>query len=593
MNIVLCTIPIRPEPTTYPPFGSLALIQSLRDAGYDPYFYDIDALRPKFEDAVEFFRQQSPDVVGISAVVSTAYAYTKELARAIHEVSPRTKIVVGGNLAASAEILLRFCEIDACVVGEGEKVIVNLTKYWEQHPETDNNFELEQVRGITYLNQNDEIMFTGYEVAIAANEFLDPDWKILEQFSQIQHFTFDPLTRFDFAQDPRSRELHRQGKLAATVPTAKGCVARCTFCHRWDKGYRHWPVDRIVANIKRLIDDYNVGFILFGDENFGSDRRKADQLLEELKSLDILFIASGVRCRSVDPDFLHRMKDAGCVALYYGMETGSPRMLEVMEKNATLQHNIDAARWTHEAGLYTNYQMVLAMPGESAETVAETTDFLKKVTEFLPDPPWCRVGINYIQALPGTPVYEYARNAGLIGKSLEAEEEYLLKVSNIDASDEQKFINFTAYDYLTVQSWRPSINFECAVNWYKKRGWKTAATGRHERHMGAEVEEDYTRGGYFNMGHVLIHHPLFFRMMSFPLVAPLRMMYSAVYVLLKDWRAMPKRQLLEHIKDYFLKKLRKGPKLEGYRSLRKIMNDETPPPASQTEESMQPLRLGR
>ena len=109
MKIVICTTPIRPEPTPYPPFGSIALIQSLRLAGYDPYFYDIDGLRPTFEEVSQFFRDEAPDVVGISAVVSTAYAYTKKLASEIKAACPQAKIVVGGNLAASAEILLRFC----------------------------------------------------------------------------------------------------------------------------------------------------------------------------------------------------------------------------------------------------------------------------------------------------------------------------------------------------------------------------------------------------------------------------------------------------------------------------------------------------
>ena len=96
MKIVICTTPIRPSPTNYPPFGSMALIQAIRvgGGGYDPYFYDIDGLRPSVEQVVDSFKEQTPDVVGISTVVPTAYAYTKKLVHAIQEVSPRTKVVV-------------------------------------------------------------------------------------------------------------------------------------------------------------------------------------------------------------------------------------------------------------------------------------------------------------------------------------------------------------------------------------------------------------------------------------------------------------------------------------------------------------------
>ena len=119
-------------------------------------------------------------------------------------------------------------------------------------------------------------------------------------------------------------------------------------------------------------------------------------------------------------------------------------------------------------------KMVLGMPGEDHETVAETSDFIQQITEFLPDPPHKRLSINYIQALPGTPIYELARDNGLIGKSLEAEEDYLFRISDIDAADDAKFLNFTRYDDFTVQTWRPRIIFDAEANWYRNRGWRPA-----------------------------------------------------------------------------------------------------------------------
>jgi len=598
MKVIICTTPIRPEPTSYPPFGSMALVQCLRLAGYDPYFYDIDGLRPTFEQVVQFFKEQAPDVVGISSVVSTAYAYTKKLALAIKDVSPQTRIVVGGNLAASAEILLRFCNVDACGAGEGERVIVNLVKYWEAHPSSDDYSELQRIKGIVYLDEKEEVVFTGYEVAIPAAEFLDPDYSVLEKYSRIENFITEPLERYDFAQDPRSYEPHRQGKKLATVITAKGCVARCTFCHRWDKGYRHWPVDDIANKIKYLIDRYNVGFIAFGDENFGSDRKKLDELIERIKPLNILYKVGGVRCRSVDPDLLRRLRESGCVAMYYGMESGSPKMLEVMEKNTDLQQNINAAKWTYDAGIYTIYQMILAMPGENSQSIKETNQFINSITEFLPEPPHKRLSINYIQALPGTPVYEYARYAGLIGKTLEDEEQYLLDVSDINAADDSSFLNFTKYDYFTVQSWRPKIVFNAEAHWYKNRRWKPAsklpeAASLNGHLPNTEADEDYNRGGYFNLGHSVIHHPIFYRILSSPLAYPVRAIYPIAYVLAKDFRNMPRSRFFGYARQYLTNKIRRPTGLKDLRSLRRVMNDRRGRVSNETEKSMLPLREGR
>lgn len=521
MEIVICTTPIRPTPTDYPPFGSMAIIQSLRSAGYDPYFYDIDGLRPSFEEVERFFSTRKPDVLGISAVVSTAYSYTKKLALMVKRVSPKTRIVLGGNLAASAEICHRLARIDYCVAGEGESVAVNLMNYLSERVATgsagDDYQKLKAVRGISFIDPDGHMTFTGYEAAIPAGELFDPDYTILQKYSRIENYISDPATRGDFPADPRTYEPHRRGKRMATLITAKGCVARCTFCHRWDKGYRALSVARIVKMVRYLQENYNVGFIQFGDENFGSDRRQVNELLEALAPLDILFNVAGVRCRTVDPDLLRRMKAAGCVSLFYGMETGSPRILQAMEKNASLEHNLNAALWTQQAGLFTIYQLVLGMPGESAETISETIEFFKKATEVLPEHPGRRLSINYIQALPGTPVYENARKRGMLGKTLEDEERYLELISDTNAADDTKFLNFTDTDLLTVQSWRRRIILECIANYWKKNNvprptfWQAcrylalqaiglAPADRvdsppSEKRLGLE----YSRGGYFNL----------------------------------------------------------------------------------------------
>jgi anaerobic magnesium-protoporphyrin IX monomethyl ester cyclase len=600
MKIVICTTPIRPEPTSFPPFGSMAVIQSLRLAGHDPYFYDIDGLRPTFEETVEFFANQAPDVVGISAVVSTAYAYTKMLVLAIKDALPKTKVIVGGNLAASAELLLRFCKVDACAIGEGERVVVNLIKYWESHSTTTDYSQLQRIKGISYLDKDNEVTFTGYDAPIPADEFLDPDWTILEKYSRIENYITDPLNRYEFAQDVRSYEPHRRGKKMATVITAKGCVARCTFCHRWDRGYRHWPVDRIIGKMKYLIDRYDVGFFAWGDENFGSDRRKLDDLLGQLQHLDILYNSAGVRVASVDPDLLKRMQASGCTSIYYGMETGSPRILDIMEKNTNLQRNIDATQWTYDAGLYTIYQMVLGMPGENHQTIKETSQFIQRATEFLPEPPHKRLSINFIQALPGTPVYEYARSTGAIGQSLEEEEEYLNKVSDINAADDSKFLNFTQDPYFSVQAWRRKIVFEAEANWYRKHNWKPAPTEPEAARLNGQLpntesDEDYNRGGYFNLGHSLIRSPLFFRILSLSLCRPLRAMYPTVIVLGKDFVELPKKQFIKYLVEFGLHKLRlqRRTGLKDNKSLRQVMKDRAIVPVTKSTENMQPLRDGR
>jgi anaerobic magnesium-protoporphyrin IX monomethyl ester cyclase len=415
---------------------------------------------------------------------------------------------------------------------------------------------------------------------------LDPDFSILEQHSKIENFVTDPFTRPDFVREARTYQPHRRGQKMSTVLTAKGCVSRCTFCHRWDKGYRPFPVDMIVRRIKYLKDRYNVGFISFGDENFGSDHKQVEDLIIALKPLDILYQVGGVRCRTVDPGLLSRMHDSGCVGLYYGMETGSPRMLEVMEKNASLEANINAAKWTWANNLSTIYQMVIAMPGENHETINETLDFIKKVTEDLEEPPHKMLSINYIQALPGTAVYEYARETGLIEKTLEGEDAYLTQVSDVNASDDTKFINFTEYDYFTVQSWRRRLLFEAEVHYYRHRNWKPS-TYRLPNGALPEDKDYYTEGSYFNLKKV-VHGMFFYRYLY-----PLRHMYVWSYVLWKSYTAQSSEVFWSHVLEFFKYRFKKHKGLKDYRSLRRVVKDIAEPAATETDINMQPLRAGR
>jgi hypothetical protein len=354
------------------------------------------------------------------------------------------------------------------------------------------------------------------------------------------------------------------------------------------------------------MEHYNVGFIQFGDENFGSDRRQLDELIGAIKPLDVLYKVGGVRCRSVDPDLLRRMKESGCVALYYGMESGSPDILQVMEKNTSLEENLNAARWTHEAGLYTVCQLVLGMPGETETTISETIEFLKSATESLPESPTRRLSINYTQALPGTPVYEYARANGLIGRSLEDEEEYLWTISDSDAAVDT--MNYTSSDHLTVQSWRQKIVAETVGHYYRHNKLPTAGALECLRKVvlpemlhrlwpsrfapptagQVGVGMDYEQGGYFNLT-----------------VKNVDVVYSSLYrfrtvviwgvVLVNDLIRLPFREFLVCLWQCALAKLRgprQGPEKIA-QSLRKVMQETRAQPSTVSEESMQALRNGR
>lgn len=456
MKICIVTTPIRPIPTAFPPFGSMAIIQSLRNNGEEVHFHHIDYHRWNNEQNYEYFKKHQFDFVGISAVVSTAYAYTKYLAYLIKDINPKTTVIVGGGLVASANVLHRKSKIDYCVVGDGEIIVKNLVNAIKNKKTSDE--DLLKIKGITFIDENDNLRFTGYEHPLPAPLLEDPDYSILEDDNSIDHYiaqrggrTYDPEVNFT------------NGKTAVVI-VAKGCVARCTFCHRFEKGYRVSPLEKIKNHLVMLKEKYGVGYISVGDENFGSYKDETAELAKIFGSLGFTWSVGGVRAHTVDLEMLKLWRANGCENVLYGIESGSPKMLKVMEKKISLDQNIAAIKATYEARLTTVMQFVIGMPGETDETIDETIDFIKKTMKYYPDPFRNKLNyqmsVNYAQSLPGTPLYEYARENGYLSKTIDGEEKYLIYISDKDAYDNDHFINFTKQPLLKVFSWRYKMEWE-------------------------------------------------------------------------------------------------------------------------------------
>jgi len=477
LKIILCNVAIRQKHDPFPPVACTSLCNVLIEAGYKPVFYDIDAKRPDQEELFKYFGKVQPHIVGISAVVSTGYENTKILAGIIKKASPNTQIILGGNLAAAYEVILRKCQIDICVIGEGEKVLLNLVRHYEKYSHFKPvNEKLQKIRGIAYIDTSGICNFTGQEELIASDDLQEPDYEFLSRFSNIEQYILDPMTRNDFAYDHRSQEGHRQGKKMATIFTSKGCINRCSFCHRWVKGYRVISLGKVLATMKHLIENFNVGFFCISDECFGENNEWLENFIAAVKPLDVLFQVGGARVSIIkkDPSIMRRLRDAGMTTIYFGMESGSEKILTIMEKHATSDENLMAAKVCAEAGIYTIIQLVIGMPGENNLTIDETIEFIKEATGKLPYPPI--VSTNYLQALPGTPSYEYLRNHGFLGSTIDDEEKYLVRISDINAAEFKQYINVSETPLSEVKIWRIKIAILSTIHWLKKHAWQFPVT---------------------------------------------------------------------------------------------------------------------
>ena len=586
MKFILATTPIRQQNTSFPPVGATSLLDTLIRTGYSPRFYDINGLRPSFEEVTDFFRREKPDILGISAVVSTAYSYTKELSYVVKRVSPKTKIILGGCLAASAEILLRKCPIDVCVIGEGEKVLMNLVKHWERFGSFDlSRKELQEMKGIAFIDSKGDFRFTGYEKQLLPEELPQPNYDLLRKYSDITRYIINPFTIRTFASDSRSSQLHRRGQKCVFVMTGKGCVSRCTFCHRWIKGYRNYPTENIINTMKTLKEKYNVGFFQIGDESFGANPRILSEFIEGVRSLDILFRIGAMRIPTIyhKPEIIHKLKEVGCVEMICGMESGNDKILSIMEKRVTREQNLEVAKLLMKEGMNTVHQIVIGMPGENDKTIAETIECLKQATEDTSDYP--SVSINYFQSLPGTPAYEFGRQRGLFGKTLDEEEAYLLGISNIDACSPEHYKNVTEEPISKVFLWPHKIWSAVGAHWYRKRGWKAL-----DKKIDFFSHDDQNNSGSI---FIRIWQWMNTKRFYFLMASSLRGPFWFIMLFLMRIRIYGFMKALFFTLSLRREEDRSAFKIKEPKSVRKMLTYPDPKEQSTSEVNMMPLRMGR
>ena len=460
-------IGIPPPLENQPPLPGILRINTwMEKNGYDADIYDILNLRPTDEELIEKFKRTKPTVVGLSATLSHCYPHVKRITKILRKLFPDIWIVVGGHLTGSSNVVLRKTETDICVVGDGEIPFVKLLDYFKLHP-TRRQLDytgLCQIKGLAFINENNQLKVTGNAEQLSVSKIEYPDYNKLrveiEKFSgngELFHDYFEPIkydsTLVKLLQRLLIYEKYKNKKIG-TVFSSRGCVARCTFCQRSTKGYRVYPKNVLETHIIDLKEKFNIGAIYLNDENFGSDRKHAYEVARIMKKHDIFWSAGGVRCTSVTYEDLKFYKENNLYAMTFGIESGSQKILDIMEKKFTPKDVYKAISNCKKLGIDTNPNaVVIGMPGETKETVIESAKFIASL-KYILDYNWnIREAYHWAWAIPGTPLYEYCQQIGVVGKSLDEEEDYIIRVAEHQL-DFLNYVNKTDSSIKEVHYWQ-------------------------------------------------------------------------------------------------------------------------------------------
>lgn len=189
----------------------------------------------------------------------------------------------------------------------------------------------------------------------------------------------------------------------ATVLSSRGCPGACRFCAEgrlYPAAHRWHSAARVVSDVERLVADHGVEGVYFQDESFLGDRDRVAGLCDELGRSGLarrVVWAAQVRTDAVDAEILALMRRAGCVQLEFGIESGSPGLLERLGKGETIETHETALRLARRAGIRTLASVMIGTPGETVGDARLTDAFLARAR-----PTVVRL-VRYIP-MPGTPL---------------------------------------------------------------------------------------------------------------------------------------------------------------------------------------------
>ena len=391
------------------PLGIAYIARALKNAGHVVETFDIYAhqfshseVRHRISNLNREF-----DALCVSAL-STQYAYVKWL---INELKLRfdRPLILGNALATfNMEVVFKHTKADICVISEGEETIVELL---------DNLGNLSAVKGIAYRESGKIIVNPRREYISDLDSINFPERDMFAMDIYLKHTCL--------WSNPEIRTID--------IISARGCPYDCNFCSRTFSGIRLRSVANIIEEIEELRSKYDFKGIKFNDELTLINKQRTYELCAYLKKSKLSWICQG-RVNVVDRDLLKVMKDSGCKALGFGVESGSNKILANMNKGITAEQAVAAINATKEAGIEPIIQMMFGYPGEDDRSLEETVNFFKKVRS-------PTMQFSMTTALPGTRLYQDARNNNLINN----EDQYLEKLDWGYYADREVLINFTNF----------------------------------------------------------------------------------------------------------------------------------------------------
>ncbi len=401
-------------------------------------------------------------IVGFT-IYGISQTFSEEFARRLKEKDPSKIIIFGGPRCfrnyQGQDILEKSPWVDAVCFGEAEECLPNLLEILEEKG------KISSCEGFAYRDTSGKLIDCG-------------DYPLIDDLDKL------PFADFSYF------DLEKYTKQILPIATSRGCIRRCTFCNEsthWKK-YRFRNANNIYSEITHQLNKHPaIREFWFNDSLINGNIKELDELSNLIikNDLHISWGGQAVIREEMTREFLNKLRQAGCSNLSYGLESGSDKILELMNKNYNTKIAQQVIHDTYESGIGSSFNIIVGFPGETELEFQETANFIKRniaYTTFIPlNPLYVQAGselyknrekwgIEFIQDLNPDLFWRTVDKTNNYEERLRRLSTCKKLIGNKAATDVDKFyVNkkfFRWYLHYTC-------NFRCPYCWFYK-GWAEA-----------------------------------------------------------------------------------------------------------------------
>lgn len=385
----------------YFPLGAayVAAVFDFADVHVDTYCMDV--YHHTNDDLSDYLDCHDYDYICLGYLAARFNETVLDLSRVINEKKKDAKFIIGGHgVTPIPKYMLEKTHADVAILGEAEQQIYTLTQH----------VPYGEIDGIAFVTERNEIEINTPAKPIKKVGLIPfPLWSVF------------PMAKYINAAKWKGWET---GDRSFAILTSRGCVNKCNFCYRMEKGIRVRSIPNIIAEIKELNSTYGINYFLIQDECFILNKKRLQLFIDALNELNfpIKYCCDCIVNR-FDDEIANMLKESGCQFINFGFESNNQKILDAIHKRTTIAQNRKAAEIAMKHELAMGLNFIWNEYGDDYETICNNMEFIKEFSDC-----YQLRTVKPVTPYPGSELYYRALNDG----KLKDEDDFFRKYKNTD-----------------------------------------------------------------------------------------------------------------------------------------------------------------